>query len=148
MSVTADRGPRSRLPTLGHTSWTHAGPPSTATTRGACSGPSGDRVGRPRLRGEGHSARVEHLSSLLRGRVKLLRRPVCRYLAAPSTDEVQVKREECESSAEDDAVPLRERPSRRGSSTGRVIMLVVITLTVAAVAYLIFVAFEMRDFTF
>jgi hypothetical protein len=45
-------------------------------------------------------------------------------------------------------VPLRERPSRRGSSTGRVIMLVVITLTVAAVAYLIFVAFEMRDFTF
>jgi len=45
-------------------------------------------------------------------------------------------------------VPLRERPSHRGSSMGRVIMLVVITVTVAVVAYLIFVALAMRDFTF
>ncbi len=50
--------------------------------------------------------------------------------------------------SESHRVPVRDGLARRGSSAGRVITLVVIALTVAAVAYLIFVAFEMRDFTF
>ena len=37
---------------------------------------------------------------------------------------------------------------RSGSSAGRVIALAVIMMTLAAVGYLVFVAFEMRDFTF
>lgn len=49
--------------------------------------------------------------------------------------------------SESGRVPTRD-DVRRGSSVGRVMTLVVIVLILAAVAYLVFVAFGMRDFTF
>ena len=49
--------------------------------------------------------------------------------------------------SESDRSPTRD-DVRSGSSAGRVIALAAIMMTLAAVAYLVFVAFEMRDFTF
>jgi hypothetical protein len=49
--------------------------------------------------------------------------------------------------SENDQIPTRG-DVRSGSSAGRVIALAMIMMTLAAVAYLVFVAFEKRDFTF